>query len=120
MQPIKRLKRTVNQIFKKLIFFINKRIVQWEKVDNEKFHQLEEYINVSKNFATYRLIFKISIEEAEKSNWICDKFVIPFTSIILQDVYFIKTHSQDFYQTGGINLMVSIFYCYYLLFYFFF
>ncbi|CAF3058870.1 unnamed protein product [Rotaria socialis] len=85
MQPVKRLKRS------------------WEKVEMEKFHQLEEYINVSKNFSTYRLIYKLAMEEAEKNKWTTDKFVIPFLSITLQDVYFIKTHSQDYNSDRTIN-----------------
>ena len=72
----------------------------------EKFTQLEQYIDVSKNFCSYRLILRTAIDEAEKSQWTNDKIVIPFTSLILQDVYFIKTHSQDYTTAGGINLKV--------------
>ncbi|CAF3721742.1 unnamed protein product [Rotaria sp. Silwood1] len=86
MQPVRRLKRT------------------WAKVQLEKFQQLEQYMNVSKNFATYRLILKVAMDEAEKNEWKTDKIVIPFTSIILQDVYYIKTHSKDYTTAGGINL----------------
>ncbi len=45
--------------------------------------------------------------EAEKHEWATDKIVIPFTSIILQDVYYIKTHSKDYTTAGGINLKVG-------------
>ncbi|CAF0736370.1 unnamed protein product [Didymodactylos carnosus] len=86
MQPVRRLKRT------------------WEKVQQEKFKQLEHYTDVSKNFSSYRLILKTAVKEADKSNWSVDKIVIPFTSILLQDVYFIKTHSKDYTSAGGINL----------------
>ncbi|CAF0920265.1 unnamed protein product [Adineta ricciae] len=86
MQPVRRLRKT------------------WEKIQLDKFQQLEQYMNVSKNFATYRLILKLAMEEANKHGWITDKIVIPFTSIILQDVYFIKTHSKDYTPAGGINL----------------
>ncbi|CAF4115547.1 unnamed protein product, partial [Rotaria sp. Silwood2] len=86
MQPVKRLKRT------------------WEKIESNKLEQLEQYMNVSKNFANYRLIFKSAKEEAEKYGWTVDKIVIPFTSLVLQDVYFIKTHSKDNTVSGGINL----------------
>ncbi|UJR13401.1 hypothetical protein I4U23_000416 [Adineta vaga] len=86
MQPVRRLRKT------------------WEKIQLDKFQQLEQYMNVSKNFATYRLILKVAMEEADKHGWITDKIVIPFTSIILQDVYFIKTHSKDYTPDSGINL----------------
>jgi hypothetical protein len=46
------------------------------------------------------------MEEAAKHNWMKDQIVIPFTSIILQDVYYIKTHSKDYTTAGGINLKV--------------
>ena len=46
------------------------------------------------------------MEDADKHGWAIDKIVIPFTSIILQDVYYIKTHSKDFTSAGGINLKV--------------
>ncbi|CAF4465789.1 unnamed protein product, partial [Rotaria sp. Silwood2] len=94
MQPIRRLKRT------------------WGKVQMEKFQQLEQYINVSKNFATYSPTLKVAMEEAEKYGWKTDKIVIPFTSIVLQDVYFIKTHSKDYTTAGGINLkLLIVFFC---------
>ncbi|CAF4703979.1 unnamed protein product [Rotaria socialis] len=85
-QPVKRLRRS------------------WEKVQLEKFEQLEQYTNVSKNFTNYRLILKSAVEDAEKNTWAVDKIVIPFTSIVVQDVYFIKTHSKDYTVEGGINL----------------
>ncbi|CAF3810721.1 unnamed protein product, partial [Rotaria magnacalcarata] len=85
-QPVKRLRRS------------------WEKVQLEKFEQLEQYTNVSKNFANYRLILKSAVEDAEKNTWTVDKIVIPFTSIVVRDVYFIKTHSKDYTIEGGINL----------------
>ena len=65
-------------------------------------------MNVSKNFANYRLILKSAVEEAKKYNWAIDKIVIPFTSIVLQDVYYIKTHSKDYTPEGGINLKVQL------------
>ena len=38
-----------------------------------------------------------------------DKIVVPFASIVLQDVYYIKTHSKDYTTVeGGINLKVLI------------
>ncbi|CAF3579958.1 unnamed protein product [Rotaria sordida] len=86
MQPVKRLKRT------------------WEKIQSNKLEELEQYMNVTKNFANYRLLLKSAIEEADKYGWIVDKIVIPFTSLVLQDVYFIKTHSKDDTVEGGINL----------------
>ena len=64
-------------------------------------------MNVSKNFANYRRILKTAMEEAENYGWRIDKIVIPFTSIVLQDVYYIKTHSKDYTEEGGINLKVS-------------
>lgn len=63
-------------------------------------------MDVSKNFATYRLILKLAMDEARKHDWAIDKLVIPFTSIVLQDVYYIKTHSKDHTSAGGINLKV--------------
>ena len=72
----------------------------------EKFDQLEQYLDVSKNFSTYRLVLRAAIDEAEKCQWTNEKIVIPFTSLVLQDVYFIKTHSKDFTSAGGINLKV--------------
>jgi len=48
------------------------------------------------------------MEDAERHRWAVDKIVIPFTSIVLQDVYYIKTHSKDYTTEGGINLKVSI------------
>ncbi|CAF0983568.1 unnamed protein product [Adineta steineri] len=86
MQPVRRLRKT------------------WEKIQLDKFQQLEQYMDVSKNFATYRLVLKVAMEEAEKHGWVTNKIVIPFTSIILQDVYYIKTHSKDHTPAGGINL----------------
>ncbi|CAF4558224.1 unnamed protein product, partial [Didymodactylos carnosus] len=68
MQPVRRLKRT------------------WEKVQQEKFKKLEQYMDVSKNFLSYRIVLKAAIKEADKHNWAADKIVIPFTSIVLQDV----------------------------------
>jgi len=65
-------------------------------------------MDVSKNFATYRLVLKAAKEEAEKHGWDVDKIVIPFTSIVLQDVYYIKTHSKDYTEEGGINLKVDL------------
>jgi hypothetical protein len=72
----------------------------------DKFQQLEQYIDVSKNFSTYRLVLKVAMGEAVKHEWAADKIVIPFTSIVLQDVYYIKTHSKDYTTAGGINLKV--------------
>jgi len=46
------------------------------------------------------------MQDADKHKWAVDKQVVPFTSIILQDVYYIKTHSKDFTDEGGINLKV--------------
>ncbi len=63
-------------------------------------------MDVSKNFATYRLVLKAAMEESEKHGWKADKIVIPFTSIVLQDVYYIKTHSKDHTTAGGVNLKV--------------
>ncbi len=91
------------RIFDFSFFFV---LSQWEKIQLDKFQQLEQYINVSKNFATYRLVLKVAMEEAAKHNWMKDQIVIPFTSIILQDVYYIKTHSKDYTTAGGINLKV--------------
>ena len=48
------------------------------------------------------------MEEAEQHGWTADKLVIPITSIVLQDVYFIKTHSEDYTAEGGINLKVEM------------
>jgi len=48
------------------------------------------------------------MEDAERHQWAVNKIVIPFTSIVLQDVYYIKTHSKDYTTEGGINLKVSI------------
>lgn len=48
------------------------------------------------------------MEDAERHRWMADKIVIPFTSIVLQDVYYIKTHSKDYTPEGGINLKVRI------------
>jgi len=86
MKPVRRLKKT------------------WEKISMEKFVQLEQFIDVSKNFSTYRLILRTSIDEAEKCQWNSESLVVPFLSLVLQDVYFIKTHSQDLTTAGGINL----------------
>ena len=47
------------------------------------------------------------MKDAEMHKWAVDKLVIPFTSIVLQDVYFIKTHSKDYTEENGINLKVS-------------
>jgi hypothetical protein len=63
-------------------------------------------MNVSKNFANYRRVLKTAMEKAESHNWAIDKMVIPFTSIVLQDVYYIKTHSKDYTEEGGVNLKV--------------
>jgi hypothetical protein len=46
------------------------------------------------------------MEDAEIHKWAIDKIVIPFTSIVLQDVYYLKTHSKDYTIEGGINLKV--------------
>ena len=46
------------------------------------------------------------MEEAKTHEWRIDNIVIPFTSLILQDVYYIKTHSKDYTSEGGINLHV--------------
>jgi hypothetical protein len=42
--------------------------------------------------------------------WTIDKIVIPFTSIVLQDVYYIKTHSKDYTIEDGINLKVKFYF----------
>ncbi len=49
------------------------------------------------------------MEETGKNRWGIDKIVVPFTSIMLQDVYYIKTHSKDYTPEGGINLQVHIY-----------
>lgn len=49
------------------------------------------------------------MDEAEQHRWTADKLVIPVASIVLQDVYFIKTHSEDYTAEGGINLKVETF-----------
>ena len=82
---------------------------QWEKIQLDKLDQLEQYTNVSRNFSNYRLKLKESIEDAERHRWALDKIVIPLTSIVLQDVYYIKTHSKDYTAEGGINLKVCFF-----------
>lgn len=46
------------------------------------------------------------MEETDQHRWGVDKIVVPFTSIILQDVYYIRTHSKDYTSEGGINLQV--------------
>lgn len=76
----------------------------------DKLEQLEQYTNVSKNFSNYRLLLKSAVEEAEANNWAADKIVVPFTSIVVQDVYYIKTHSKDYTEEGGINLKVCLFF----------
>lgn len=108
MQPVRRLRKTVTMTLSSrcVIYFCSDEF-QWEKIQLDKFQQLEQYMNVSKNFATYRLILKLAMEEANKHGWVTDKIVIPFTSIVLQDVYFIKTHSKDYTPAGGINLKVE-------------
>ena len=72
----------------------------------EKFNQLEQFKNVSKNFANYRNALKTAMNEAENHRWQLDHIVIPFTSLVSQDVYFIKTRSKDYTTEGGINLQV--------------
>ncbi|CAF1270550.1 unnamed protein product [Adineta ricciae] len=86
MQPVKRLTRT------------------WAKVSLEKFTQLEQFKNVSKNFTYYRTQLKRAMENARTRQWQVDRMVIPFTSLISQDVYFIKTRSKNYTTEGGINL----------------
>jgi hypothetical protein len=71
--------------------------------------QLDQYTNPSRNFANYRRILKTAMEETGKNRWGIDKIVVPFTSIMLQDVYYIKTHSKDYTPEGGINLQVHIY-----------
>ena len=73
----------------------------------DKLEQLEQYTNVSRNFANYRQKLKESMQDAERHQWTRDHIVIPFTSIVLQDVYYIKTQSKDYTSEGGINLKVS-------------
>jgi hypothetical protein len=46
------------------------------------------------------------MDDANRNQWPIDKIVIPLTSIVLQDVYYIKTHSKDYTPEGGINLKV--------------
>ena len=46
------------------------------------------------------------MNEAENHRWQLDHIVIPFTSLVSQDVYFIKTRSKDYTTEGGINLQV--------------
>lgn len=46
------------------------------------------------------------MKDAQRHRWILDKIVIPFTSIVLQDVYYTKTHSKDYTVEGGINFKV--------------
>lgn len=72
----------------------------------DKLEQLEQYTNVSRNFANYRQKLKETMEDAERHRWMPERIVIPFTSIVLQDVYYIKTHSKDYTPEGGINLKV--------------
>ena len=109
MQPVRRLRKTVTfELISRFVINFRSDEFQWEKIQLDKFQQLEQYMNVSKNFATYRLILKLAMEEANKHGWTTDKIVIPFTSIVLQDVYFIKTHSKDYTPAGGINLKVEI------------
>ncbi|CAF1150413.1 unnamed protein product [Adineta ricciae] len=86
MQPVKRLTRT------------------WAKVSLEKFTQLEQFKNVSKNFTYYRTQLKRAMENARTRQWQVDRIVIPFTSLVSQDVYFIKTRSKNYTTEGGINL----------------
>jgi len=50
------------------------------------------------------------MNDAEIHKWAIDKIVIPFTSIVLQDVYYIKTHSKDYTTEGGINLKVYFYF----------
>ncbi|CAF0842167.1 unnamed protein product [Adineta steineri] len=86
MQPVKRLKKT------------------WEKIPRDRFEELEQYINATKNFTHYRRALETAMDEAKRHEWKIDNIVIPFTSLILQDVYYIKTHSKDYTSEGGINL----------------
>ena len=74
----------------------------------DTFKKLEQYTDVSRNFSNYRSIVKTALEEAKNQNWTNNKIVIPFTSLLLKDIYFIKTHSGDYTEQGGINLKVSL------------
>ena len=47
------------------------------------------------------------MENARTRQWQVDRMVIPFTSLISQDVYFIKTRSKNYTTEGGINLQVN-------------
>ena len=77
----------------------------------EKFLQLEQYLDVSKNFSNYRLIFQTSLDEAKKAQDLSKTYLIlPFFSLILQDIYFIQTHSDNLTIDGQINFQVNFFF----------
>ncbi|CAF0931134.1 unnamed protein product [Adineta ricciae] len=77
MLPVKRLKKT------------------WSKANRAKLDTLEKYMNPSKNFCIYRSIVKAAMQRAEKHHWQSGMVIIPFLSIFLRDVYFIKVRSSD-------------------------
>ncbi|CAF3162553.1 unnamed protein product [Rotaria sp. Silwood2] len=81
MLPVKRLKKT------------------WSKANRAKLDTLEKYMNPSKNFCIYRSIMKAATQRAEKHNWQPGMVIIPFLSIFLRDVYFIKIRSPDLIVT---------------------
>ncbi|CAF1211330.1 unnamed protein product [Rotaria sordida] len=81
MLPVKRLKKT------------------WSKANRAKLETLEKYMNPSKNFCIYRSIMKAAMHRAEKHNWQQGMVIIPFLSIFLRDVYFIKVRSPDLIMT---------------------
>lgn len=78
MLPIKRLKKT------------------WSKANRAKLETLEKYMNPSKNFCIYRSIVKAAMQRAEKHQWQSGMVIIPFLSIFLRDIYFIKIRSPDY------------------------
>ncbi|CAF2101263.1 unnamed protein product [Rotaria magnacalcarata] len=82
MLPVKRLKKT------------------WSKANRAKLDTLEKYMNPSKNFCIYRSIVKAAMQRAEKHNWQPGMVIIPFLSIFLRDVYFIKVRSPDLIMTN--------------------
>ncbi|CAF0735522.1 unnamed protein product [Adineta steineri] len=83
MLPVKRLKKT------------------WSKANRAKLDTLEKYMNPSKNFCIYRSIIKAAMQRAEKHQWQSGMVIIPFLSIFLRDVYFIKVRSSDLITTDN-------------------
>lgn len=79
---------------------------QWSKIQMDKMKNLEQYTDVTKNFSNYRSALKDALDDARIHNWTHNKIVIPFASIVLKDIYYIKTHSNDNTSEGRINLKV--------------